>query len=137
MPKNILKKQPYAGYDKMTIFWSACGILLIVISFFIYTAYPSGDDVKLVIDFGDGNNRDFVTKHSPGFKAWDLLQQANAVYGIPLEIEGNFKPRAIGGRKNGEGGKYWNFYINGERVDGSPFDSPLSGGDIILFKFEK
>ena len=131
----MAKKQSY-NLDKITIFWSSCGLLLIIlflISFYSY--YPSGDEVKLVIDFGDGYSRSFLTSHREGSNAWDMLQQANAIYGIPLSVENHFKPKAIGDKENGEEGKKWNFYLDGKAHD-EPFRAQLSGGEVVMFKFE-
>ena len=92
--------------------------------------------MKLTIDFGDGNKRNFITSAKEGITAWGLLQQANAIYGIPLEIEGKFWPQSINGISNVNGGKKWNFYLNGRTRKEGPYETKLSGGERILFKFE-
>lgn len=132
---KIAKNQIF-GLDKFTLFWSVCGLILAALFLVsIFTTFPSRDEVKLIIDYGDGSARKFMTNHREGASAWELLQQANAVYGIPLEVEGHFEPNAIGHKKNGEDGMEWNFYLNGKRAQ-EPFEAGLSGGDIVLFKFE-
>ena len=121
----------------MTLFWSGIGALFILLAIFSYWPQnPSDEEVLLVIDFGGGEERKFVSPYRAGSSAWDILQQANAVYGIPLEVEDHFKPKMIGEKENGQDGKSWRFYLNGRPSEESPFESPLSGGEKILFKFE-
>ena len=131
-----MSKKRNSELDKIAIFWAGLGILLILIFIFSFGRKTSADEVRMTIDFGSGQARNFVSAYRSGSRAWDLLQQANANYGLALEAEANFRPRIIGEFKNGEGGKRWNFYINGKKQIRSPFEVYLSGGEIILFKFE-
>lgn len=129
--KNII------GLDSKIIAWSLVGAILLLTLFVMnFFGGISKDEVKLTIDFGDGNVRNFVTTAIGGKTAWDLLQQANAVYGIPLLVENHFAPKAIGGKENGQNGKRWNFYLNGRIRRESPYEARLYGGEKILFKFE-
>lgn len=134
MPKA---KKNINEFDSKTVIWLGVGavLLLSLLSIGFFGGIPK-NEVKLTIDFGRGNQRNFTTSPKEGITAWDLLQQANAVYGIPIETEGNFKPKSIGGISNGDGGKKWNFYLNGRIRQESPFEEKLSGGERILFKFE-
>lgn len=133
------KKEPVSSFqlDKTTLFWCAIGLLLVtmfIVTFF--SSKPATDEVKLVIDYGDGRARKFISQYRPGSRAWDMLQQANAIYGIPLKVENHFLPIAIGDKENGQEGKEWNFYLNDRRSEVHPFESMLEGGEVILFKFE-
>lgn len=123
--------------DLRTTFWIIIGLMFVLM--FIFSPKLSGvagDEVMLTIDFGDGTKRTFLTTKKDDLRAWDLLQQANAVYGIPLEIEGKFEPKVIGNMANEEGGRKWNFYIDGRLQNISPFEAKLFGGEKVLFKFE-
>ncbi|MBI2023788.1 hypothetical protein HYT00_00080 [Candidatus Giovannonibacteria bacterium] len=132
-----MHKKKQNNLDSGTLFWGGIGILLIIVFVFsFYLRNFSSDLVNLKIDFGNGTMRNFQSAYKPGLTAWSLLQQANAVYSIPIEIEGTFRPKSIGERKNGEEGKHWNFYLNGKIQQKSPFEINLSGGETILFKFE-
>ena len=136
MAGRVKNKNLLEDMDKMTVFWSACGLVFIavfLISF--YASKPSVHEVRLTIDFGDGNARNFVTDYREGITAWDMLQQANAVYGVPLTLENHFAPRTIGDKENGEDGKRWNFYLNGQKAS-EPHESVLPGGARVIFKFE-
>lgn len=132
-----MSKKNQINLDTNTLMWGGIGIviILLLIFSFYFKNFPS-DAVNLKIDFGNGLTRNFQSAVRKGLTAWGLLQQANAVYNIPVEIEDTFKPSAIGEMKNGEDGKKWNFYLNGKIQQRSPFEINLSGGETVLFKFE-
>lgn len=123
--------------NKKNLFWAGLGAVLLLA--FIYFSSSSGlkkDELKLVIDYGNGKSRTFMTRYREGITAWDMLQQANAVYNIPIEIENHFAPKSIDNFKNGESGRRWTFYINGRKSRELPAEVSLSGGEVVIFKFE-
>ena len=123
--------------DKTTLFWAALGALLLLFLIFISGKFNGSENrVKLVIDYGDGRLRSFMTYPKPGTTAWDFLQQASAQYEISLEAAAGFNPAAIGGLNNGEGGKKWVWYKNGKRQKESPLSEYITAGEEILYRFE-
>ena len=95
-------------------------------------------EVILVIDYGDGNSQNFDIEFIEGMTAFDLLNDRaeelsleTKTYDIGIFIE------AIGDKKNGEDGKYWLYYINGEMPMVSADNLEIKSGDKVEFKFEK
>lgn len=97
-------------------------------------------EITLVIDYGDGTKRQFrgdgVT-FMEDENAWSVLQRAAATASIPLEVARGFYPIVINGKRNGEEGKRWVFYVNGERQsNGVPLEIAIKEGDEVVWKFE-
>jgi len=123
--------------DKTTIFWTAVGVILILL-FFLSSVRLEGPskEVRLVIDYGGGSVRTFVTDAKSGTSAWNLLQQADAHYDIGLEVGEGFFPQRIDGFKNGDGDRNWSWYKNGRPQNMAPIEGIISEGEEVLFKFE-
>lgn len=95
---------------------------------------------KLTISDGEKEPKTFEVEFVEGETAFDLLknktEELNMVlktktYDIGIMIE------AIGDKENGQGGKYWLYYINGETPMVSADKMIIKSGDKIEFKFEK
>jgi len=98
------------------------------------------ETVSLVIDDGSGAPKIFETEFNKEITAFDLLKnkagELNLVlktktYDIGIFIE------AIGDKENGQDGKYWLYYVNGEMPMVSADKRELKAGDKVEFRFEK
>ncbi len=94
--------------------------------------------VILIIDYGDGISQDFDIEFVEGMTAFDLLNDRaeelsleTKAYDIGILIE------AVGDKKNGQDGKYWLYYINGEMPMVSVDNLKINPDDKVEFKFEK
>lgn len=94
--------------------------------------------VVLVIDDDEGILKIFQAEYQEGMTAFNLLSDEAGklnlkikTYDIGIFIE------AIGEKENGEGGKYWVYYINGEMPSVAADKTKLKPGDKVEFKFEK
>jgi len=96
--------------------------------------------VVLVIDDGEGNPQIFENEFREGVTAFDLLKLKTEGLVLNLETKtydiGIFI-EAIGDKKNGEDGKYWLYYVNGEMPMVSADKKEIKPGDKVEFKFEK
>jgi len=99
-----------------------------------------GKETVLIIDNGEGEPQSFKVEEKEGITAFDLLknkaEELNLVlktktYDIGIMIE------AIGEKENGQDGKYWLYYVNGEMAPVSADKKEIKPGDEIKFKFEK
>lgn len=95
-------------------------------------------EVILIIDYGDGNSDNFDIEFVQGMTAFDLLNNRagelnleTKTYDIGIFIE------VIGDKKNGQDGKYWMYYVNGEMPMVSADNMELNPGDSVEFKFEQ
>ena len=96
-------------------------------------------EVVLIIDEGEGGPETFQGVAREGMTAFDLLQEKTQEIGLALKTKtydmGVFI-EAIGDKENGEDGKYWLYYVNGEMPLLSADKQLLSSGDKVEFKFE-
>jgi hypothetical protein len=97
-------------------------------------------EVILVIDDGEGSSKSFQSEFREGMTAFDLLEEKTKEIGLTLKIKtydmGVFI-EAIGDKENGEDGKYWLYYVNGEMPQVAADKQLLNPGDKVEFKFEK
>lgn len=73
--------------------------------------------VRVVIDFGTGYNDESTVPYQPTLTAFISLEAALEGKNFPLDVDrssdlGVFV-RAIGGKKNGDDKKYWQYWVNG------------------------
>lgn len=117
----------------------------LIIAFFIFFGQPQTEkqdqkEITVIIDYGNGTKRQFRgdgIAFMNNENAWSVLQRAAASAAIPLEVARGFYPIVINGKRNGEEGKRWVFYINGERKNnGAPLDAEIKEGDDVVWKFE-
>jgi hypothetical protein len=96
--------------------------------------------ILLTIDRGEGNILDFESDFNEGISAFDFLREKMKGADVSLETQeydlGIFI-QAIGDEKNGDDGKYWLYYINGQMPQISADNYLLKAGDKVDFKFEK
>jgi hypothetical protein len=97
-------------------------------------------EVILVIDEGEGTIKTFETEFKEGMTAFDLLKEKTGEIDLTLKFKtydvGVFI-EAIGDKENGEDGKYWLYYVNGEMSQVASDKQLLVPGDKVEFKFEK
>ncbi len=123
--------------EEAVILWAAVGFLLLFI--LVRSLAPSAGNrssTVMKINFGNGQVRTFEAAPREGRTAWDMLQQANANYGVELEAAAGFWPEKIGDFKNGDSGKRWDVYVNDKLAHESPIKILLSAGDNVVYKFE-
>lgn len=96
--------------------------------------------VLLVIDDSEGTPKTFEAEFNEGMTAFDLLkikaEELNIVlktktYDIGTLVE------TIRDKENGQDGKYWMYYVNGEMPMVAADKKEIKPGDKIEFKFEK
>lgn len=101
----------------------------------------SAKEVALVIDDGEGRPQTFSAELKAGQTAFDLLNSQAQGRGLILktkEYSGlGIMIESIGGIKNGDAGKYWIYYVNGQMASVSADKYQLKAGDKVEFKFEK
>jgi hypothetical protein len=96
--------------------------------------------VVLVVDDGEGSPRTFEAKFEEGMTAFDLLKEKTEESSIVLKTKSyniGLMIEAIGDKKNGESGKYWLYYVNGEMPQAAADKKEIRPGDKVEFKFEK
>ena len=97
-------------------------------------------EVVLAIDNGGGNLNTIAVEFKEGMTAFDLLKEGAEKLTLPLKTKnydiGVFI-EAIGDKKNGQDGKYWLYYVNGEAPMVAADKMEIKAGDKVEFKFEK
>jgi hypothetical protein len=104
------------------------------------TAPEKPKNVSLIIDDAEQPVKSFQAEFKEEMTAFDLLEQRAEEAGIDLKIKSydiGIMVEAIGGVENGESGKYWLYYINGEMAEVSADRKVIKPGDSVEFKFEK
>ncbi|MFH1894763.1 MAG: DUF4430 domain-containing protein [Patescibacteria group bacterium] len=99
-----------------------------------------GQKVVLVIENGGESPKTIESEFQDKMTAFDLLKNSLEKENIILETKQydfGILIEAIGGVKNGDGGKYWLYYVNGEMPPVSADQKELKVGDKVEFKFEK
>jgi len=98
------------------------------------------EELVLVIDDGEGDPNIIAAEFKEGMTAFDLLKDKTDELNITLKTktyDAGILIEAIGDRKNGQDGKYWLYYVNGEMPMVSADKIILKIGDKVEFKFEK
>lgn len=97
-------------------------------------------NVVLIIDSGDGSPKTDTAEFKDGMTAFDLLENQSEKAGLALKTKNydiGVMIEAIGGVANGQGGKYWLYYVNGSMPMVAADKQVLKPGDKVEFKFEK
>ena len=97
------------------------------------------NEITVIIDYGNGTKRQFRgdgIKFMEDENAWSVLQRAAAGASIPLEVARGFHPIVINGKRNGQEGKRWVFYVNGEQQNSAPLEVGIREGDEVVWRFE-
>ncbi|MCX6764133.1 MAG: DUF4430 domain-containing protein [Candidatus Nealsonbacteria bacterium] len=143
------------NFKKIIIFTTVLiGILLIIsVAFIFYLKVPFFQEQEkklpeqnqeiieekllLAINYG-GENTEADFKE--GMTVFDLLKNGSEKLNLALKIK-NYDMgifiEAIGGKENGEDGRYWMYYVNGEMPMVSADKYQLKPADKVEFKFEK
>lgn len=102
------------------------------------------ESIALRIDFGDGtieqNDELKITNYEEGETLWLIMQRELAKKGIALEYDnygGEFGVliTQIGDKKNGEGGRYWQYFVNGKYATTGASTYRVKAGDVIEWRF--
>lgn len=72
---------------------------------------------------------DALKELSNGGKAFELKYNNNYSFGVFIE--------SIGGVKNGDDGKYWQYYVNDKLGEVAADKQELKAGDKVEWRFEK
>jgi len=99
-----------------------------------------GNEVNLVIDYGNGSQKALTTSYTEGMTAFDLLKSEAEKENLTLKTKsydtGVFI-EAIGDIENGQDGKYWLYYVNKEMPQVAAYKQNIKTADVVEFKFEK
>lgn len=90
----------------------------------------------LIINYGSENPQSFELEIKEESTAFDLLKKADLAVSYSNSELGVFI-ESIGGRKNGNEGRYWLYYVNGEMAPVAADKQIIKPGDKVEFKFEK
>lgn len=96
------------------------------------------ESVFVLINDGSGDPKEFMLEVSTSTTAFDLLQEASLTAGFAIESrEYDFGVliEAINNKRNGQGDKYWFFYVNSELLQLTPDKVTVNPGDKIEFIF--
>ena len=98
------------------------------------------EKVFLVIDDGKESPQTFEAEFEEGMTAFDLLKNKAEELNLVLKTEtydAGIFIEAIGDKENGEDGRYWLYYVNGEMPMVAADKQEINPGDKIEFKFEE
>ena len=98
------------------------------------------EQAVLVIDDGQGNPKTFNVEFNQGNTVFALLRAEAEKSGLDLKIkiyDIGVLVEGIGGVENGENGKYWLYYVNGEMPMVSADKNQVKPGDKIEFKYAR
>lgn len=96
-------------------------------------------EVVLVVDDGK-EPKIFNVEFIEGITAFDLLKEKAEESGLTLKTKTydiGILIEAVGDKENGQEGKYWLYYVNGEMPMVSADKKELKPDDKVEFKFEK
>ncbi len=99
-----------------------------------------GEKVVLAINDGEKEPMILTVDFTEGMTAFDLLKNKTDESGITLKTKTydiGVMVEAIGDKENGQDGKYWLYYVNGEMPMVSADKMIIKLGDKVEFKFEK
>ncbi len=100
--------------------------------------------VTLLFDFGDDtieqNYELRITNYEEGETVWQIMQQALTENEIALEYDDyggelGILITKIGDKKNGEDGRYWQYWINGKYAKVGVSNYLMKAGDVVEWKF--
>ena len=106
----------------------------------LVTDVEIGQNVSLIIDKQEEGILILEIEFKEGMTAFNLLEEKTKELGLILETKtydmGTFI-ESIGDKKNGQDGKYWLYYVNGETPMVASDKKLLKVGDKVEFKFEE
>lgn len=100
---------------------------------------PSPGPSIITIDFGDGATKTLKIQPDGVKTLFQIMKERFSEEGVELNYEtysglGEFITQ-IGGKKNGEGDRYWQFWVNGAYSQVGASSYIVKVGDIIKWKF--
>jgi len=98
------------------------------------------ENVTVLIDRGLGTILKFDVEAKDNTNVLSALKKVNTQYNIGLETKKYDTGELVtnlAGQKNGDGGKYWIYYINGQASVNAIDKQIIKPGDQVEFKFEK
>jgi len=110
------------------------------IEIFQENVQEEAEEVVLIIDLGKETPRILNLEFEEGMTAFSLLEKASKEQNFTLNAKSynmGIFIEAIGDVENGQDGKYWMYYVNGEMPQVAADKKELKNGDSVEFKFEK
>lgn len=101
---------------------------------------PVKKEIVLVINDGSGNVDTLAVEFKEGMTAFDLLKEGTEKLSLSLKTKNydiGIFIELIGDKKNGQDGKYWLYYINGEMPMVAADKEKIKIGDKVEFKFAR
>ena len=97
---------------------------------------PVEKNAFLLIDNGTGEPQTFKMEVGEKTTVFDLLKQTEIALDY-TEYDIGIFIKAIGDKENGQNGKYWLYYVNGEMPQVAVDKNKVNPGDKVEFRFEK
>jgi len=104
---------------------------------------PSPEDISykvpLIIDYSEGEKSMYQIEVPPQSTAFDVLQKASQLHNFELSYKSSdfgVFIESISGRKNGTGGKYWLYYVNGTSPQVAADRRIINPNDTVEFRFQ-
>jgi len=104
------------------------------------SAQEAQGKIFLTIDGGQEASQTLGFIFEEGITAFGLLEKASKEQNFILKTKSydtGIFIEAIGDVENGQNGKYWMYYVNGEMPMVAADKKELKNGDKVEFKFEK
>lgn len=98
------------------------------------------EKASLAIDFGNGQKSETEINFQPGLTAFDLTKTGTEKLGLGIEYKSSSfgtLVEKVNSFKNGQDGKYWMFYVNGQPAASAADKIEAKAGDKIEWKFIK
>lgn len=92
-------------------------------------------EAKLIINFGNGNERNFEGEIIEGETLVGVLIQASKAGDFSYKLDGKNNLAAVENFA-AQAGKSWHWYVNDKKIDKSLYEIILKDGDNILIKYE-
>ncbi len=125
-PKNIFR-----------ILIAALGILLVLIAFGIVSARVASYDKNAGADY----NIEYTINSESDTTVFNALKKYSENKKIDLKYNNNYSygvfVESIAGVKNGDDGKYWQYYVNGKLGEVAADKKEVKAGDKVEWRFEK
>ena len=97
---------------------------------------PVERNTFLIIDNGTEEPQTFKMEVGEKTTVFDLLKQTEIALDY-TEYDIGIFIKAIGDKENGQNGKYWLYYVNGEMPQVAVDKNKVNPGDKVEFRFEK
>ncbi|MEK7482676.1 MAG: DUF4430 domain-containing protein [Patescibacteria group bacterium] len=99
------------------------------------------EDINLTIVFGPNDSASTSVKAKYGGTCLDILKRGAATLNFDLQTkdygEMGVLVEKIRDKKNGDGGNYWMYYVDGKLSDVGASQQEIYPGSIVEWRFEK